>query len=101
GRSAGRVDRLPGHEAGVIAAEEGDHAGNVLWLADAAQRDPFRGRLFQIRVVDPGGFGDRLRHARLDEPGGDRVDVDVEGAQLDRERPRDPLDARLRRRIID
>src|SRR4029077_8956455 len=101
GRSAGRVDRLPGHEAGVVAAEEGDHAGNVLRLADAPQRDPFGGGLFQIRVVNPGAFGDRLRHPRLDEPGCDRVDVDVEGAQLDRQRPRDSLDAGLRRRIID
>src|SRR5690349_2756768 len=94
GRTGG-IERLTGHEARLLAAQKADHAGDVLRPTGAPQRGAFRGGLLERIVVGAGAFGDRAGHARLDEAGRDRIDVDVEGAELDGEGARQSLDPRF------
>src|SRR3546814_1639271 len=65
--SAIDAHRRSGDEAGFLAAQEGDAAGDLARLAEAADGD-FGDDLFQHRG------GDRGDHVGVDIAGGDRVD---------------------------
>src|SRR6267143_330089 len=94
------VNRLPRHETGLVAAQKRDHVGDVLWLADAAERDLRGGAQLEGLEVDAHALCGRACHARLHESRRHRVHVDVERAELDRQRASHPLQARLRGRVV-
>src|SRR6266404_1136107 len=73
-------DDLAGDKAGGRRGEEKGDAGDVLGLADAAERRRLQAALELRRILPerPGEVG-------LDQPGGDAVDADIVLAPLDRE----------------
>src|SRR5712691_12365711 len=81
-RPSPHVNRLARDEAGLVAAQEGDHARDVLRLADAPQWYLRGCTQLERLVVHPHPFGGGARHARLHEPWSHRVDVDVERPKL-------------------
>src|SRR5260370_39006892 len=76
-RPSAHVNRLARNEAGLVAAQEGDHARDVLRLADAAQRYLRGCAQLEGLVVHSHAFGGGAGHARPHEPWSHRVDADV------------------------
>src|SRR6478735_4726845 len=99
-RAAVDVQGLSGDIGRLVAGQEGDHRGDLLGLADPAQRDLFRGKLLVLgRVVADPGCG-RVRHRGGDEAGSHGVHRDAERPQLQRQCRGDALHAGLGRRVV-
>src|SRR3546814_19558254 len=86
--------RRAGDGAGVLAAQEGDAAGELARRAEAADGD-FGDDLFQHRG------GDRGDHVGVDIAGGDRVDRHALLGAFLRERLGEAVDARFGGGLID
>src|SRR5882724_8879454 len=72
-------DRLSGDEPGLIGGEVGDHRGDFIRLAEAADRDRFRSLAeahFEVVAIFAAVGADRPRGA--DRAGANRVDGDPE-----------------------
>src|SRR5438309_803985 len=95
-----RVDDLAAHVARVVAAQEGDHVGDVDRLAQPVDRGTLQRLVLELLPVHPHPARGRLRHAGLDEARRDGVHVDVELPELDRQGPRHALEAGLGGRVV-
>src|SRR6478735_2387560 len=99
-RAAVDVQGLSGDIGRLVAGQEGDHRGDLLGLADPAQRDLLRGELLVLgRVVADPGRG-RVGHGGGDEARSDGIHRDAERAEFQRQRRGDALDAGLGRRVV-
>src|SRR5438045_5518503 len=91
------ADRLAGDETGFVGGEIGDHRGDLVGAAEAADRDRL-GALaeagFEIVAVFTPVGADRARSA--DWARTDRVDRDPERRQVERQRLGEADDRRLR-----
>src|SRR5829696_4407117 len=98
--TAGDVDGLTADVRGLVGDEEGDNVGDVFHPAEAPQWDILGEPLLHLLHRHTNSFGGLLGHLGLDPAGCDRVDVDVEPPELQRERSGHRLQARLRRRVV-
>src|SRR5947199_3742081 len=91
------ADGLAGDEGGFVGGEIGDHRGDLVGAAEAADRDRL-GALaeagFEIVAVFAPVGADRARGA--DRAGADRIDGDAEGREVERQRAGEAEDRRLR-----
>src|SRR6266404_3052323 len=108
--AAGHEPDMPRHVVGERGREEKHGTRGLLGTAGAAERD-HRLRALAHLLRNPeldelpidllfDGLILRRREARLDEPIGDRIDVDVETPPLAREGLGDADDAHLARRVV-
>src|SRR5205823_9934180 len=91
------ADRLAGDEGGFVGGEIGDHRGDLVGAAEAADRDRLRALAeagFEIVTVFAPVGADRPRGA--DRPGADRVDRDPVRREVERQRFGEADDRRLR-----
>ena len=81
-RAAVDNDRLPGDKGAGARGEQQRHPGNVLGLAEAAQRRGgfARGAALRVLVKHPGELG-------LDETRGNAIDPDIVGSPFGRKIP--------------
>ena len=95
------VDHLTADVARVLRAQERDHPGDVLGLADSAERGLVGAELLEVLERNAEPVRGLLRHRGRDEARRDAVDVDLEPAELDRERLRHRLDPGLCGRVVE
>src|SRR5512145_1510119 len=83
-RQAARgADDLPGDEGGLVAGEEGDDAGEILRLAQAAERDRLGERALQLLALL--AFAGEVAEQRgVGRAGADDVHVDLLARQFAR-----------------
>src|ERR1700759_1547577 len=90
-RAARGEDGLPRQPAGLVGRQEYRDIGDVVRAADAAERRPLQGALFEIAADDADGAGTFGFH----QTGIDGVDPDLARPEFLGEHPRDAVDRRL------
>jgi hypothetical protein len=93
--SASGVDELTADPAGVIRCEEHCCCGDVVRLANAAERRAGFGTLVEVRTDEASGVGS----FGFDEAGVESVDSNALGSKLEREDAGDDVDGALGRRV--
>src|SRR5215211_823595 len=101
-RSSGRAqptvdeERLAGDVGGVVACEEGGHAGHLVGVPGALHRDVLLHLLALLGIVDPGAVdrGDRRAGAHA-------IHADAPGCVLERQRPGEVLHPALAGRVAE
>src|SRR5271163_307174 len=94
------ADGLAGDEGGVVGGEEGDHRRDLVWGAEAADRDRFRalGKAdFEVVAIFAAVGADRARGA--DRAGADGVYGDPDRREVQRQGFGEADDCRFRGRI--